>query len=88
MTNRLLNKINEMDIFTGINLNNCLVIACQHILETNIPLFESLIKKGLLPENTFLLGKVYSTNSKIFDELKKIGMYVDKGSVSFDSHKS
>jgi S-adenosylhomocysteine hydrolase len=88
MNNALLKRIDEMDLFSDISLKGHLLIACQHILETNIPLFETLIKKGLKPQNIFLLGKAYSTNKEVLNELGKKGICVDEGSISFDSHKS
>lgn len=77
--------INELG---KVDLNNCMVIACQHILETNLSLFEELIKLGLRPNETFLMGKAYSTNDEVLSGFVKLGINVDKSSNKFDSHKT
>ena len=73
--------------FSKIRLDNMLVIACQHILETNYTMFEYLFEKGLKPNNTFLLGKCYSTNKDVLKRFQKKGVHVHKGSIAYDSYK-
>lgn len=75
-------------LFKEINFENVLVIAVQHILETNLAMFEYLFNMGLKPENTFLIGKCYSTNKEVMEKFRKKGVYVHNGSVKFDSHLS
>jgi hypothetical protein len=55
-------------------------------------MFQSFIKLGLLPENIFVLGKAYSSNGEIINEIKELGITVIQPefnpSVSFDAqHK-
>lgn len=38
------------------------IVSLQHIFLTTASMFRSIIELGFLPENTFLLGKLYSTN--------------------------
>lgn len=58
------------------DFSKTVIIACQHILEPQKVLFEKIISLGFLPENIFLLGKAYSTNSSVLDEIKSSGIYV------------
>jgi S-adenosylhomocysteine hydrolase len=62
-------------LFPHANLSNTLVIACQHILGTTYDLFDELFKKGLKPENTYLLGKCYSTNDDVFKRFRDRGVF-------------
>lgn len=82
----LLDKIDLY--FRDVDLSDCLLIACQHILKTNFGMFQHLFRSGLKPRNTFLIGKCYSTNKKVMDEFRKAGVYVDEGSIEFDSYES
>ncbi|MFH1088823.1 MAG: hypothetical protein V1716_00145 [Candidatus Uhrbacteria bacterium] len=82
----LLDYTSEM--FKDVDFNNVLLIAVQHILETNFTMFEYLFGLGLKPENTFLLGKCYSTNKEVLEKFRKKGVYVHAGSLRFDSHLS
>jgi len=75
-------------LFEKTNFENVLLIAVQHILESNLSMFEYLFDMGLKPQNTFLLGKCYSTNKKVMNKFRKKGVYVHDGSLKFDSHLS
>ena len=75
-------------IFVNVRLDNTLVIACQHILPTNYPMFNLLFDKGLKPENTFILGKCYSTEPNTLKLFIRRGVKIPKFSNYFDSHKS
>ncbi len=76
------------ELFKKTNFDNVLLIAIQHILETNLVMFEYLFAKGLKPQNVFLLGKCYSTNKEILEKFQKKGVYVHDGSLKFNSHLS
>lgn len=76
------------DIFAGLNLERTLIIACQHILPTNLSMFLYLCEKGLKPKNVFILGKCYSTDKKALDLFVKKGFNISRFSQLFDSHKS
>jgi len=73
-------------LFKNTNFENVLLIAVQHILDSNYSMFEYLFDMGLKPENTFLLGKCYSTNKEVLEKFRKKGVYVHNGSSKFDSH--
>lgn len=76
------------NLFQDVKLEDTLVIACQHILETNYIMFNYLFGKGLSPKNTFLIGKCYSTNKETLEKFKKKGVYIHKGSTAYNSHLS
>jgi hypothetical protein len=57
-------------------LRNTVLVCVQHLLETTGSLFEKLIELGLEPKNTFILGKIYSTNDSVVCRLRKIGFTV------------
>src|SRR3989344_697551 len=76
------------NLFKEVYLNEVLVIACQHILETNYILFEYLFNKGLNPENTFLLGKCYSTNKEILNRFRDKKVNISKLSLKFNPKKT
>lgn len=75
-------------LFKETNFENVLLIACQHILETNFDMFDYLFRRGLKPENTFLLGKCYSTNKETLDKFRKKGVHIHSASQKFDSYLS
>jgi S-adenosylhomocysteine hydrolase len=54
-------------------------VCVQHILSTTGSLFQSLIKLGVNPSNIFILGKCYSTNSDVLQEMLKLGINVIGG---------
>lgn len=70
------------------HLDGVLLIACQHLLKTTIPMFEVFFRKGLKPENCFVLGKSYSTHHETLGEFRSRGMQVSDLSQAFDSHQS
>ena len=71
-----------------VDWSNTLVIACQHLLESNFLYFEKLVAGGLLPKNLFMIGKSYSTCLSVVDDFRAIGAYVAPSSQRFDSHQS
>ncbi|MDD2656463.1 MAG: NAD(P)-dependent oxidoreductase [Patescibacteria group bacterium] len=74
------------DLFKKTDFENVLIIAVQHILDSTYSMFESLFDMGIKPQNTFLLGKCYSTNKEIMKKFNKKGVNVSEGSAKFDSH--
>ncbi len=73
----LLNKIT--DLFNDQPkeaLNEVYICGCQHILEPQGKMFELLSNFGIPKGNNYILGKVYSTNAEIFNELKLDGFNV------------
>lgn len=82
-TRDLLPKISEK---YGTNLENTLLVGCQHFLEGNLELILHLFEQGLRPSDTYLIGKSYSFNEEIAQELESAGSSVHR--YSFDSHRS
>lgn len=62
-------------------LSRTLVVAVQHLLETTGSLFDTMLRLGLRPEHTFILGKAYSSNSDVARRLRAIGLAAHEGSL-------
>lgn len=75
-------------LYPDVDLKDVAVVACQHILGSTLSLFEELFAKGLKPENTYLIGKCYSTSSIVFDTFKKSGVRISSESTAFKSEIS
>lgn len=76
------------DLFPDSDLSGALLIGCQHLLGSMVNMVEALFQKGLTPDKTFLLGKCYSTNSKVAVRLRKLGAYISPLSLAYDSQQS
>src|SRR3989344_8928060 len=74
--------------YKDVKLDKVLLIASQHILESQRLMFEYFIEKGLKPENIFLIGKCYSTNRGVIKRFQKMEIYVSPKSESFDQNLS
>lgn len=79
----LLDKV--MDIFPHTNLSGYTLITCHHVLKSNIPVLQKLFSRGLTPQNTFVLGKPYSTDSDALEQYRKLGVHISPASIAFDS---
>eukprot|EP01080_Neovahlkampfia_damariscottae_P004864 gene4864-8458_t len=66
---------------------NVKILACQHILDTTHSLFDTMVEMGLKKENTFLLGKCYSTSPISFKKMINEGYNVDYNSFRYNSHE-
>lgn len=73
-------------IHTPVSLSNVLLIGCQHILATTHLMLRSLYDFGLNPKNIFLLGKCYSSNRSVWQEMHQDGIQVSPLSFFFESH--
>jgi S-adenosylhomocysteine hydrolase len=71
---------------SSVSLSNVLLIGCQHILETTHTMLRSLYDFGLNPKNIFLVGKCYSSNRSVWQEMHRDGIQVSFLSFSFESH--
>ncbi len=71
-----------------LDLSDCLVIASQHLLKSNLMLFDELLNRGLKKQDLYIIGKVYSTHKPTYQVLLKKGFNVHKSSVKFDSYLS
>lgn len=76
-----------LDHISELDLQSVVIVGIQHILETTHSMFRSLYRFGLKPENVFLLGKCYSTNLDVMNEMLEDGIFVSPGSQLFDSHQ-
>ncbi len=70
------------------HLNNVFVISCQHILPSTHMMFRSMIRLGLNPKNLAVIGKCYSTNNEVMNNLRKEDIYVCDSSNIFNSDLS
>lgn len=62
-------------------LSDTVLVAVQHLLKTTGSLLESLFSLGLRPENTFVLGKAYSSNTGVADAIRAKGVSVQAGTL-------
>lgn len=58
------------------DIGNCYLVCCQHLLEPQLKMFEYLIDFGFDPNKIIILGKAYSTNTYVLQELKNKGLEV------------
>lgn len=67
--------------YKNCDLSNTVLIAVQHILASNGTLLEELNRLGLHYDRMFVLGKVYSTNNEVAQELTNRGVTVHPASL-------
>ena len=72
LLNTIVEKCNQTQLLS--NLDNTIVVGVQHILETTVSLFDSLIRLGIRPHNMYFSGKSYSSSSIIEDVIYKRGI--------------
>lgn len=68
-------------------LDEVCIIGGQHLLQTTHLMLQALYELNLKPENVFLIGKCYSSNSSVFSEMIEDGINIDQNSVSFKCHQ-
>ena len=73
--------------YKGPSFSRVKIIGIQHILETTHAMFRSFYKLGLRPENISLLGKCYSTNHSVYEEMLADGINVSPSSFTYSSHQ-
>lgn len=84
----LLEKVFSAYSNKALDLSNIHLIACQHLLEPQLEMFKRLITFGFKPENILILGKAYSANKDVVEELKALKVDVrtpDFSGKSFDA---
>ncbi|QVL57776.1 MAG: hypothetical protein KFB93_01495 [Simkaniaceae bacterium] len=74
------------DYFEKVDFTKTLIICVQHLYSTTYNMFDKLFRMGLKPSNLHIVGKCYSTDPQVFDQLKKDGVNVSTLSNYFDSH--
>ncbi len=76
------------NLFPLVDLSEVYLICNQHIVSTTKALFQTLFDLGLKRENISVIGKCYSTDPRVFQELKEENIDVCESSLFFDSYKS
>lgn len=74
--------------YQKIDFSKVRIIGAQHILETTHAMFRSLYRLGLDPKNISLIGKCYSTNQEVYNEMLADGINVSYASFSYNSYQS
>lgn len=64
-------------------LDETCVIGGQHLLQTTHLMLQALYELNLKPENVFLIGKCYSSNSSVFSQMIEDGINVSQSSIYF-----
>lgn len=69
------------------SLENIAIIAAQHVMESTFAMFKNLKNNGLNPNQTFILGKCYSTSLSVVEDYKSEGFQISEMSAAYDSHQ-
>jgi len=83
----LLHKIFDYYKKAKLDLSDFHIYSCQHLLVPQYEMYKMFIDFGFKPEHIFVLGKAYSSNKEVIDDLKKIGIKVfqpEFSGISFD----
>ncbi len=72
----LLNKVFAHYKKSGKEVDDIYLVCCQHLLEPQLKMFELFIDFGFKPDHIPVLGKIYSANSSVIDELIDLGIKV------------
>ena len=73
------------NFFEHVNLENTLIICVQHLYPTTYNMFNNLFQMGLKPGNLHIIGKCYSTDPSVYNQLKNDGVNISSKSMYFDS---
>ena len=73
-------------IFHSASLENICIISVQHLLGTVSEMFTSWLDLGLKAENIHVLGKCYSSNKEVIEEMEAKGIQVSPYSSAYHSH--
>jgi len=60
------------------DVSDIYLVCCQHLLEPQLKMFESLIDFGFDPRKMIVLGKAYSTNHGVFEDFERKGIKVSQ----------
>lgn len=87
-----LRKLPLLDFTTSLypdaNLKDVYIICAQHLASTTYSLFHTFLQLGLQPDNLSTIGKCYSTDPVVYEEMARIGIDVCPNSLTFNSHLS
>lgn len=67
-------------------LKDVMIVAVQHLLDTTGSLVESFLRLGVRPQDVYILGKPYSTSSKVSKSLAAMGVNVYKNHIPVPWH--
>src|ERR1035437_2235599 len=73
------------------DLSDFRLYSCQHLLGPQYEMYKMFIEFGLKPENIVALGKAYSSNKEVIQDLKDLGIKVlqpEFSGISFDIEHS
>jgi len=70
----LLKKIFNYYKRDKIDLSDFYLYTCQHLLNPQYEMYKMFIKFGFEPKNITVLGKIYSSNVEIIENLKSLGI--------------
>jgi len=65
------------------DMSNTYLIACQHMLEPQLRMFQKLIALGFTAQHIYILPKVYSANESIMKELENLGCTIFRSALEF-----
>lgn len=70
------------------DFSNVVLVACQHLLEPQLKMFQYFINLGVLAKNILILPKAYSANLVIIQEMKILGCVVFESAMEFNVSES
>ncbi|NNM43528.1 MAG: hypothetical protein HKM07_04230 [Chlamydiae bacterium] len=76
------------DLYKGTPLNGVYLIGLQHIVSSTYVMLQALFEKGLSKHNVSLIGKCYSTDPDVYQDMLQAGIDACPSSLVFDSQKS
>lgn len=78
----LLNKVFKYYTTADLDISQYRLYSCMHLLEPQLEMYKKFIEFGFKPENITALGKAYSSNKEIIQELKDLGIQVQQPAFS------
>jgi|JI102314A1RNA_FD_contig_31_7392910_length_1905_multi_5_in_0_out_0_1 S-adenosylhomocysteine hydrolase len=73
------------NLFTSSSLEGVSLICAQHLVSTTYTMFHYFFDLGLNPKDLYVIGKCYSTDPRVFQQLLNDGVNVSSLSTYFDS---
>jgi S-adenosylhomocysteine hydrolase len=83
----LLNKIFDHYKQEKLDLSDFRLCSCQHLLGPQLEMYKMFIEFGFKPENIIVLGKAYSSNREVMQDLQNLGIKAfqpEFSGISFD----
>lgn len=72
----ILRKVFKEYSNSGADLSNVYLYSCQHLLAPQYEMYKLFIEFGFKSENIIALGKAYSSNTEVIQELQDLGIRV------------